>query len=105
MDIKIPIEIKMATHTYKVVFKEHLNLDERNLGTINHRTQTIELEPTLAPSEINTCLLHEIVHLIQRVYGCDLSDTDTDRLAQGMAEFLFNNLGIKFIWDDIRAIQ
>ena len=103
--ILIPRQIKIATHPYEIVLKPHLRDDDKRLGSANHRIQRIEIEPDQCPSDLTVVLLHEIIHIIERAYNCDISDPDVDRIAQGMAEFLFNNLGIELDWGDIKKLE
>lgn len=104
MKVKIPNKIKVATHSYEIALNSHLQADEKRLGVCNHRIQRLEIEPEQCPSELAVSLLHEIIHIIERTYNCDISDPDIDRIAQGVAEFLTNNLGIEFDWGNIKKL-
>jgi len=104
MEVKIPSEIRIATHPYDIVLNPHLHSEESRLGVCNHRAQRIEIETDQCSSDLTVSLIHEIIHVIGRTYNCDVSDPDVDRIAQGMAEFLFNNLGIEFDWQDIKTL-
>jgi len=101
--VKVPKRIKIGTHTFTVKFDPHLHSDDKDYGLINYRTQEIKIW-TEAPSSIqNEALLHEIIHLSQHVYRVELSDADIDRVAETIAEFLFNNLHLEFNWSDIEG--
>ena len=102
MKVKIPSQIKIATSSYTVGFREHLKLDDGLVGVAYHRNKAIYIDPALDTSEKAQTLLHEAIHIIDRIYGCKIDEDDTDRLAQGMAELLVNNLGIEFDWSDVK---
>jgi len=101
MKIKVPQKIKIATHEYSVSYAEHLSEDEGFRGLCNHRTQTIEIEPSLPPSRKDQTLLHEVGHIIKRVYVMGEDEDDIDRMAQGYAELFFTTLGIELDWSNI----
>lgn len=100
MKVKIPKEIKITTHPYKIKFTPHLTLDDGFSGTVNHRTLTIEIEPIIPQSRKLLALLHEVVHIINKVYCCGLEEENVDRLASGIAEML-DSFGLEFDWVDI----
>ena len=101
MKVKIPNTIKIATHSYKVVFDANLRHDEASYGQVNHREQIIRLEASIPPSLRDQTLIHEIVHIVDRVYVCRMDEDDLERLSNGIAELLFNNLGVEFDWSFI----
>lgn len=103
MKIKIPKQIKIGVHPYRVEFSKTLRADEGLSGIAQHRTQVIGIEDILPKSQTDVVFLHEIVHIISRHYNCNIDEADTDRIAQGMAELLFNNLGIEFDWSEIQS--
>jgi len=102
MRIKVSKEIKIGAHSYKVVYKKHLGKDQGFRGTIEHRQEEIWIDPENPLCQRNCTLLHEAMHLISGVFSIGLEDDAIDRVAEGMAEFLFNNLGIEFDWSDIK---
>jgi len=101
MIIKVPREIKIGTHTFKVKLDPHLHADEEKYGQINYRTQEIRIWSDAPASTKNEALLHEIIHLAQHVYRVEITDQDIDRIAETIAQFLSDNLHIEFVWDDI----
>ncbi len=105
MKVKIPQKIKISTHEYSIGYETHLSEDEGFRGVCNHRTQAIKIDPTLPPSRRDQTLLHEIGHIVSKVYVMDENEDNIDRLAQGYAELLFNNLGIEFDWSDIKELS
>lgn len=101
MKVKIPKTIKIGTLLYGVVFTPHLVADDKLFGRTDTRRQEIQIDNDIPFSCMNITLLHEILHIIQDVYRVDMTDENTDRVASGIAELLFNNLGIEFDWSDV----
>ena len=50
MKIKVPKKIKITTHTYRLKYKPHIFIDDRQYGCGNHRSMEIDIEPTLSQS-------------------------------------------------------
>lgn len=71
------------------------------MGTIERRLQEVWIDPDSPLSQKNETLLHEVLHLISMVFSCSLDEDNIDRIAEGYAELLFNNLGIELDWSDI----
>ena len=105
MKIKVPREVKIGTHTFRVRFDPHLKGDEGNYGDINYRTEEIRIWADAPLSLRNEALLHEIIHLAQHIYRVEISDPDIDRVAETIGQFLFNNLQIRFDWSDISEVD
>ena len=105
MKIKVPREVKIGTHTFKVKLNPHLQTDEKNYGDINYRTEEIRIWADAPLSLRNEVLLHEIIHLAQHIYRVEISDPDIDRVAETIGQFLFNNLQIRFDWSDISEVD
>ena len=55
----------------------------------------------MPPSELNQTFLHEILHLVERFLVVKIDDVDVDRIAEGLAVILFDNLGIEFDWSEV----
>lgn len=102
MKVKIPKEIKIGIYPYRIAFKPHLRDDEGYIGIANFRTGEINLLPQLNRERLGVALLHELIHIIEDTYHFNISEQDNFRIAEGLAEFLFNNLGIEFGWGDIK---
>ena len=105
MIIKLPNKIKIGTHTYKINLDQNLHSDDKDYGQINYRAQEIKIWSAAPPSVKNEALLHEVIHLSQQIYRVEITDQDIDRVAETIAEFLFNNLGIEFSWDNIKEVE
>jgi len=100
MKVTIPRKIKMLTHTYDIVFDNRELAASSCIGLTRFLHQKIILSKGVEPdSELNQIFLHEILHTIERHFGMKLDDMDIDRLAEGLAVFLFDNLGIEFDWE------
>ena len=101
MKIRIPKQIKIATHTYKVRLNSREAIAGGSAGLTKHIYEEIILDNLVPPSQLNQIFLHEVLHMIERYFVVKLEDNDIDRIAEGLAMFLFDNLGIEFVWDDI----
>ncbi len=51
-------------------------------------------------AQYDSIILHELVHIINRIYGCDLEEIQVDSLGQGIFQ-VFAQLGIELDWSDI----
>ena len=103
MKIKVPREIKLLTHKYKVRSNSKELLGLVAMAVSRHFLQDIILDTrNIPPSELNQTFLHEIVHIIERHFSMRFDDGDTDRLAEGFAAILFDNFGIELDWSDIQ---
>ena len=94
--MKIPSEIKVAGHTYKVVFEDGLWINENLVGQVQYNKQVIRLEPKSHPEMITAALHHEVLHIIDRHFNNQRLDEDTiDALAEGLFQVL-GSMGITF---------
>ena len=105
MKVKIPEKIFSLTHPYRIKFQRRLWMEENTQGYINHTTQIIGIEPECPPSQRDVTLIHEVIESVNRHTRCGLDDTQIDRVAHGIAEFFFSNLGIEFDWSDITEVN
>jgi len=103
MIIKIPKRIKLATHAYRIEYKANLQLLEGSCGNVNHMEQVMQFDPSTAKTQLDVAFLHEVLHIIDRQYNCKMDNETTDRLAEGLAELLTNNLGMQFDWSNIEG--
>lgn len=102
MKLKIPNTVQIGTYRYNIVLDHKTALKDSSTGTIDHIDSIIRIDPHISVSMRTTTFLHELIHLIESNYGIDISDSDVSRLSHGMAEFLGNNLGIEFDWQDVK---
>ena len=104
MKIKVPKRIKLGAYCYDLGYESNLATDKHFCGTIRFQRLKINIEPNMPESVKNVTLLHELFEGISDMYRCGLEDENCERLAQGMADFLFNSLGIEFDWSLIQEI-
>jgi len=102
IEIRIPKQIKIGAHSYKVSFNYHLKgMGEADAAT-QHEWQKVFIAPELPPSQRTVSLLHEVLHIINKIYRCGITEENIDRLSEGLAEFLIDNLQIEFDWANIK---
>ena len=104
MKVKVPPQVRIGCHDYNICFNKHLWHDDKLAGSVNHRTHMIQIDPAFQLSELDATLIHEIIHIVVRIFSCQAEEADIDRLSEGMGEFLLNNLGIEFDWSNISEI-
>ncbi len=102
MKVKVPKEIKIGVYPYTVELVPNLKLNKGNWGTTNHTEKTIVLDSALPSVELAQTLLHEVFHVVSVVFMCGLDEDNVERLANGMGEFLFDNLNIEFDWSSVQ---
>ena len=102
MKVKVPKKIKLGTYLYDLVYEPNLAADKQLCGHIRYQRLKINIEPNMDDSVKNVTLLHELFEGISDIYRCGLEDENCERLAQGMADFLFNSLGIELDWSEIK---
>ena len=105
MKVKVPSKIKIGVHAYEVRYNPLLWHEESLKGCANHLRQTIEIDTHLAESQKLVTFLHEVNHIINDNYRCKLDEDEIDKMASGFAELLVNNLGIEFVWSDIKELK
>ncbi len=98
--IKIPKEIRIGSHTYKVWFDERED-DSGFIGSSLHRRHEILLNPDIHIQQKRVTFLHEALHVINECYGIRPPDEDIERLAEGIGQLLFSNLDIDFDFGNI----
>lgn len=103
LSIKVPKELEFGVHKYKVIYQPNLGLDSAVYGMVYHRKLLVEIDPALSKPDKDITLFHEIFHIIDKKYNCELSDENIDRMANGLADFMQRNFGIEFDWVDIRG--
>ncbi len=101
MIVKIPKDIRVGAHRYRVEYNSLLWHEEGLKGCANHLKQFIQIDPVLAPSQKLVTLFHEINHIINNVYSCKLDEDEINKMAEGWADLLMY-LGIEFDWSLIK---
>ena len=102
--IKIPQKITEGAFTYAIKLKPNVMADRHAAGFIDPIAEELQVDPHLPPNERMVTLCHEVGHFIERVYSLNISDDDTDRLAQGFACFL-QQCDIEFDWSSIKGLS
>ena len=100
MIVKVPKEVKVGLHTYKVWFDERED-DGDYHGSTLHRKREILLNPKLHPQQLRVTLLHEVVHALCAAYSLKLQEGDVDVLGEALGTFLFSVLDLDFDFSDI----
>ena len=95
--MKIPKRIKVAGHTYKVVWDDKLLSNEGFMGLACHNQLIIYLckkyrGEKIVKSIIEENLIHEIIHTVDVNYNNHSLDEKTvDRLSEGLYQVLKDN--------------
>jgi hypothetical protein len=98
--IKVPRKIRLLTHTYSVEVNDAECAGENSLGICKHVSEKIMISSHLTPSVRGEVFIHEFLHMVERFMGVKIDDAELDRIAEGMAALLFDNMGIEFDWSD-----
>uniref|UniRef100_A0A6M3KLG6 SprT-like domain-containing protein n=1 Tax=viral metagenome TaxID=1070528 RepID=A0A6M3KLG6_9ZZZZ len=104
MIVKVPRSIKIGNFNFKVKFTEHLKVDDNWRGSCNQRKGLIEIDP-IAGNSMNRTLIHEVVHMIDFNYECGFDEDTTSRIANGVSELIFDNLGVELDWSGIDELE
>ena len=99
--VKIPKQIQIGGHTYEVFYKPYLSKDNGDRGVIKHRIQEIHIAPENPKSQRDVTIIHEIIHLMEFIFAFDLTEGDTERIAEGLFQVFSDSFGIEFDWSDI----
>ena len=98
MKVHVPKTIKIGLYPYTVESIPHLKLNDGVWGSSNHVRREIKVDSNLGLLERNQTLMHEVIHVISENFRCLLDEDNVERLANGIGELLFDNLGIEFDW-------
>lgn len=99
--VKVAQEYQFGAHRYHLYFSEMVRLDGHD-ATTNHREQEIYIDPSLPESRRVLALIHEVLHIIALVWKIDISNSDIDRVAEGIIQFL-DSLNVKLDWSGIET--
>ena len=102
MKVKIPRKVKIGAYDYTIKFVPNLVYDHKLLGQSLSDKQEIRIEPKTTKQTNAVTLWHEIIHAINGVYSCEIDESNTDRIAQGIAAILQSDFGIEFDWSNIK---
>ncbi len=101
MKVKVPSEIKIGALRAKVRMVSYIHADDNYRGLFNQRTEELQIDNQLGGRARDMTFLHEIVHMADINYEAGLNEGDVSRIANGLFEFLYRNLGIELDWSDI----
>jgi len=102
--IKVPKDVSYGCFTYKVYLDP--TQDESGFGgSTLFDKEEIRINPTIPNSRKLTAFIHENTHLINKAHNLDLSEHETELLANGFAELLARNLGIELDWSDVPTLK
>ena len=87
--MEIPASVQVGPYTYSVVVTDE-EIEEARFGSTSHNVnQQIALNPNNSPQRNMATFIHEVMHAAAHVYAVkDVSDSDIDRLANGMTQAL-----------------
>jgi len=101
MKIKVPSQIQFGSHTYKIFLKDIF--DDDSDGDALHLEQEILIRAKIPSSRKASVLIHEVIHIVSRVFPTQLGERDVDCLGEGLSQFLFSDLGIELGWSGIKT--
>lgn len=102
MKVPVPKQIDIGGYHYSVHFVEEQLRDAGDWGEINHRTLEIIINPARLDSQRREALIHEVLHLIEKVFlNVDVEERTIHGIAEGLNQF-FDQLGIDFDWSGIK---
>ena len=101
---KIPKQIKLAGHWWKIRYDKGLTKRHGKYGQCDYENLVIYIEPSITDTLKSHTLVHEIVHAIsdQFVYANALSEETVSQLAVGFWVML-SDLDIELDWTDIEG--
>ena len=102
MKVKVPKEIQIGCHSYKVFLKDKSTSDFD--GDTYHLKEVIRVREDLPPTARGTTFLHEALHVIDQVYSFGMNEHNLDLLAEGLGQLLYADLGIELDWSDIQTM-
>jgi len=97
--MKQPNKVTVGAYDYDIVFVPRLSEDHRLLGQSLCDTQQIKLAENMTDQTKNEVFWHEAIHAINVVYGCKLSESNTERLAHGITAILKNDFNEVIKWN------
>jgi len=102
MKVKVRKKNRIGAYTYDLIYVEGLERDFNLLGQCNSSRLVIRIEPTSPSAVKDVSLFHEVLHGIDDTSGCGLDEVNIDRLAQGIAHWLKETMGLEFDWSEIK---
>ena len=97
--IKVPKQVQIGGHIYRIALSADIK-DSDCHAAVNHRLLAILVSTDRPESQKIEGLGHEIIHIINNIYGCDLEERQIDGLGQGLFQ-VFSQVGLTLDWSDI----
>lgn len=102
--VKLPNPLKVGAYKFKVEFDPSIPVNYNgSYGYISPVQATIGVTPGLTDVQRFATLIHEVLHQINKTYNCNLDEGNTDRIAEGLTDFLRDTLGLEFDWSEIAS--
>jgi len=99
--MKVPQSITVGGHSYRIVLNDEL-VDDNSCATVNHRKLRIEINPVRPPSQRTEAFIHELIHIIDRVYvNNELEERQIVGISEGLNQII-SQLNIDLDWGDIK---
>ena len=102
--MKVPNIIELGSHKIEVIL-DGFQEDKVFRGTFSPRGQRMLLNPKLPHQQLRVTFLHELVHLICDVDDIELSEQDTNRLAESLGDILFRCFGLDLDFSEIKLLE
>ncbi len=99
MKLKVPNEIRVGGHVYSIALSNDLKDSDCN-AAVNHRLKVIVINTDRPESQKIEGLGHELIHIVNHVYNCNLEEDDVRRLSEGLFQ-VFSQLGIEVDWSAV----
>ena len=80
--MKIPKQLKIGGHVYKVVLKKGPISDSDEQGYVDDEKGEIVLRSNVPKSHLETSLIHEILHCLNSVMNHELIDSLSEQIYQ-----------------------
>ena len=102
--VKIPNPLKIGMYVFKIVLSHTLPLSVAGCyGDIDPSIEKLRMAIGLTPIQRHATFNHEVLHQINRNYCCGLDEATIDRIAEGLADFQRDTLGIEYDWSEVDA--
>jgi CII-binding regulator of phage lambda lysogenization HflD len=101
--VKVPKQSKVGAREYKVLIENDLVQNQGNRGETRYHKQEIVLDSRLSQEQRIVTFIHERLHTIEEHFcgRVNLSEEIISGLAEGLYQFLKEDLGIEFDWSEI----
>lgn len=83
--------VRLLAHDFRVIVESPTHWSSGGMGRACLMEQTIRLNNIMPNDVRHSTLLHEIVHLISDLTSIELSEIQTDVIAQGLFTFMKDN--------------